>query len=177
MQRKHIGRKVVSEYRGFGLGIAFLGMMMAAATNASATILYATEPLSSSSAQIVRLDTSTNAVTVVLPPQSTLIDSLFFDPSGRLIFSEQFAGLVRALDLNTNTVTTLASGLPFPADMALDPSLTSFLVSNVGVSNPNNIDRVSLAGVLLGSLSITGAPNGIIYDNLGRLFVNVTTLQ
>ena len=150
-----------------------LGLLFDATTNASAAILYATEPFSSSSAQIVKLDTTTNTTTVVLPPQSTDLDSLFFDPAGRLIFSEQFAGVVQALNLNTNTVTTLASGLPFPADMVLDPSQTSFLVSNVGVNSPNNIDRVSLTGGVLGTLSVTGTPNGIVYDNTGRLFVNV----
>ncbi|MBV8772453.1 MAG: PEP-CTERM sorting domain-containing protein [Deltaproteobacteria bacterium] len=160
--------------RTFFFTAVILGMIAAITTNASATILFATEPVSSSSAEIVKLDTTTSAVTVVLPPQSTLIDSLFFDPTGRLIFSEQYAGVVLALDLETDTVTTLASGLPFPADMVLDPTLTSFLVSNVGVNNSNNISRVSLTGGLLGSLSIAGYPNGIIYDNLGRLFVNVT---
>ena len=111
-----------------------------AAPHASATILFATEAAGPANAagiapfNIVRLDTVAHTETVVLN-QSTNIDSLFFDPAGRIIFSEQFANKVLAFELNTSTATTLAGqaqGLLTPENMALDPSGTSFLVSNIG---------------------------------------------
>jgi sugar lactone lactonase YvrE len=99
------------------------------------------------------------------------LDSLFFDPSGRIVFSELDDGTVAAYNPNTHTTVDLATGLASPIDMALEPSLTSLLVSD---STSNSLGRVSLAGGLIGTLHLGGRPDGVTYDAAGHLFVNVS---
>jgi sugar lactone lactonase YvrE len=100
------------------------------------------------------------------------LDSLFFDPSGRVIFDELDNGTVRAFNPNTNSNVLLASGIGQPIDLALEPNKTSFLVSD---ANNNRLDRVSLMGGILGSLSLGGRPDGVTYSANGNLFVNVSS--
>jgi DNA-binding beta-propeller fold protein YncE len=120
---------------------------------------------------IYSVDTVTHAVTTVFTAPSAL-DSLIFDPTGRIIYSELNSGTVAAFNPNTHTNVNLATGLASPIDLALEPTLTSVLVSD---ASSNQLSRVSLAGGLLTNLSLGGRPDGVIYDGTGRLFVNVSS--
>lgn len=125
---------------------------------------------------------SDNTVTHVVKPvfnTGNAIDSLFFDPNGRIIYDELHAGKVLAYDIATGTNTTLFSQAGSqPIDMALEPGKTSFLVAD---ANNAQIDRISLSGGLIDRLNVqytpghAGRPDGIIYSPSGQLFVNVST--
>jgi sugar lactone lactonase YvrE len=148
---------------------------LAMCQSASASTVYAT---SINTGIIYSNDTVTHVVTPVFNTGHQ-IDSLFFDPSGRIIYDELFDGVVLAYDTVTHTNTTLFSQAGSQLiDLALEPSLTSFLVSD---ANNNRLDRISLAGGLINSLNVqyapgqAGRPDGVIYDSSGRLFVNVST--
>ncbi len=142
-------------------------VVLVSARPASATLLYAT---SISTNTIYTVDTATHAITPYLNVGVNL-DSIFFDPSGRLVYSELNNGRVQAHNPANNTTVTLASGLTAPIDMALEPNGTSFLVSN----STNALVRISLAGGVLGSINVGLRPDGIIYDPSGHLFVNLST--
>jgi streptogramin lyase len=153
------------------VGLLTVVVVLTVARPASADTLFVT---SVSSGNIFTVDTATHVVTPAFNVGPDL-DSLIFDPSGRIIYSALNNNIVGAFNPMTNSNVTLASsvnGVHGPIDLALDPSKTSFLVSN-----SNNLLRVSLAGGVLGSPLSTGGlrPDGIIYDTSGRLFVNVST--
>jgi sugar lactone lactonase YvrE len=145
---------------------------------ASAELLYAT---SVTSGTISIDNTTTGVVTPFYNDKSGAdLDSLFFDPSGRIIYDRRQAGVVRAYDpvSGTNVRLYKESGSQL-IDMALEPSKTSFLVSD---ANNDRLDRISLSGSgLITSLNVmytstqAGRPDGVIYDAAGRLFVNVST--
>lgn len=146
-----------------------LGMgVFALSGSARAELIYAT---SINTDQVFTVDTTTHVLTPIFNAGVPL-DSLFFDPSGRLIYSELDNGTVSALNVTTLSHVTLATGLTAPIDMALEPSLTSFLVSD----STANLVRISLSGSgVINHLSLGLRPDGVIYDNTGRLFVNVST--
>jgi sugar lactone lactonase YvrE len=142
---------------------------------ASADTIYAT---SISTGVIYSDDTVTHVVTPVFNTGHD-IDSLFFDPSGRIIYDELTEGRVLAYNPATGTNVTLFSQPGSqPIDLALEPSLRSFLVSD---ANHGQIDRISLSGGLIDRLNVSyapgqaGRPDGIIYSPSGQLFVNVST--
>jgi DNA-binding beta-propeller fold protein YncE len=163
----------MSGNRGF-LWVSSCALLAAAATlelapPTSAEVVYAT---SINTGIIYTVDSSTHTVTPFFNAGADL-DSLFFDPSGRIVFSELDNGIVAAFNPNTNSRVNLATGLAQPIDMALEPNLTSFLVST---ASSNNLTRVSLSGGVLGTLGLGGRrPDGVIYDASGRLFVNTST--
>jgi streptogramin lyase len=149
---------------------------LAACRPAAAATVFAT---SISTGIIYSDDTVTHVVTPVLNTGNGL-DSLFFDPSGRIIYDELNAGTVMVYNPTTATNTTLFSQAGSqPIDLALEPSQTSFLVSD---ANNNQLDRISLSGGLINRLNTfytttgqAGRPDGIIYTPTGQLFVNVST--
>jgi streptogramin lyase len=143
---------------------------------ASAELVYAT----SISTGVIYVDnTSTHTVTPVFNTGQEL-DSLFFDPSGRIIYDQLFEGKVLAYDPNTKTNSLLYSQPGSQLiDLALEPNQKSFLVSD---ANNDQLHRISLNGGLINSLNVhygtsgqSGRPDGIIYDSKGDLFVNVST--
>ncbi len=148
---------------------------LAVCRSAPAETIYAT---SISTGIIYSDDTVTHVVTPVFHTGNEL-DSLFFDPSGRIVYDQLTAGKVFAYDpaTSTNVLLYSQSGTQ-PIDMALEPSQTSFLVSD---ANHNQLDRISLAGGLINRLDVqytpghSGRPDGIIYGPSGQLFVNVST--
>ena len=80
---------------------------------------------------------------------------------------------VLAYDPHSHSNVVLATGLGSPIDLALEPNQTSFLVSDQAT---NSLRRVRLSGGVQGSpLSLSGRPDGIIYDSASRLFVNVSS--
>ena len=140
--------------------------MLALPGPADAALIYAT---SVNSTDVFTVNTVTHAVTPVFNAGVDM-DSLFFDPSGRIVYSALNNGLVGAFNPVTLSNSNLATGLNAPIDMALEPSLTSFLVSD----SSSHLVRISLSGSgVITSLNVGSRPDGIIYDNTGRLFVNV----
>jgi sugar lactone lactonase YvrE len=132
-----------------------------------AETLYAT---SINTGQIYSVDTVTHTVLPIFNAGVSL-DSLIFDPAGRIVYSELNNGTVAAFNPTTNTTVTLATGLATPIDLALEPSNTSVLVSD---STSSRLSRVNLAGGVGGTLLLGGRPDGVIYDAAGDLFVNVS---
>ncbi len=142
---------------------------------ASAGTVYAT---SISTGTIYRDDTVTHIVTPVFNTGAD-VDSLFFDPSGRIIYDQLNAGKVLAYNPTTGTNVTLFSQSGSQLiDLALEPGRTSFLVSD---AKNDQVDRISLTGGLIDRLNIfyasgqQGRPDGVIYSPTGQLFVNVST--
>jgi sugar lactone lactonase YvrE len=133
----------------------------------SAEILYAT---SINSGQIFSVDTVAHTATPAFNSGVSL-DSLFFDPAGRIIYSELNNGTVSAFNPNTNTNVSVATGLTAPIDMTLEPNGTTFLVSD----STSHLVRINLSGGVVNSLNVGGRPDGVVYDPTGRLFVNVST--
>lgn len=150
-----------------GVGCLAVVVVLASARPAPAAMLYAT---SITAGQIYSVDTVTGTVTPVLNTGHAL-DSLIFDPSGRIVYTELNDGIVNAFNPTTHATTTLATGLNGPIDLALEPGQGSVLVSTT-----NSLTRVSLSGGILGTVSTGGLrPDGVIYDGSGNLFVNLST--
>jgi streptogramin lyase len=134
---------------------------------ARADILYGT---SVDGSFLFRADTSTASVTTILNTLSGA-DSLVFDTTGRIIYSQIYSGSVRRYDPFASTDVLIASGLQLPADLALEPGGGSVLVSEYG---GGVIDRINLTTLASSQLS-TGLinPEGTVYDSSGRLFANI----
>ena len=131
-----------------------------------ADLLYAT---SINTGIIYSVNTVTHAVTPVFNTGAPL-DSLFFDPSGRIVYSQLDNGTVKAFNPVTLSNVTLASGLTSPIDMALLPDDT-FVVSD----STANLVRVSLFGLgVLSSANVGSRPDGVIAMPDETLYVNVS---
>lgn len=120
---------------------------------------------------ISQWNTSTNTVTpVATSANGGGLDSLIFDNQGDLIYSIIGTNSIGIFNLNTHTNRILANGGNFNgvADMALEPSGATFLVSN---AFDGSIDRVNIATGAATTLYNGGLrPDGVTYDNSGHLF-------
>jgi DNA-binding beta-propeller fold protein YncE len=136
---------------------------------APADMLFAT----SDQARLDQINTSTNQVTTILNTAGG-VDGLVIDLSGRLIYSLNGLGQVRRFNPSTNSDELLASGsngLSAPLDLALEPGGNSALVSDF---NAGKIFRINLTTKNVTTLgTYGGTPEGIAYDNSGRLFANL----
>jgi hypothetical protein len=116
-------------------------------------------------------DTSINAVTPFTTTPLASLDSLIFDPQGNIIYNSFFGNQIGVYNPSTGVHSILVGpgrGLVGPADMALDPSGASFLVSNAG---DGSIARVNLTTGAVTPVYTGGLrPDGLTYDNNGRLF-------
>ena len=140
-------------------GSLFVGRVQAAT-------LYAT---SISGSQIDKVDTVANSVTTYLNTPSAA-DSIIFDASGNVIYTELYTGQVIRYNPNTTISTTLASSLSTPADMVLEPGGNSMLVSEF---SGGNIDRITFSPQTVTTLSTgLGNPEGLAYDG-SKLFANI----
>jgi hypothetical protein len=150
---------------GVVLGLLFLS------TLAQADTAYIT-----GSAGIYQWDTTTNTATA-LPGSPTGLDSDIFDTHGNIIYSDISNGSVGLYNPTThmNTVLNPNAG-PGVADMALDPSGTSFLVSDAFGSTITRVDLTT--GAIIGTLNVGTRPDGLAYDNSGDLYavLNTTTV-
>jgi streptogramin lyase len=133
------------------------------------TILYAT---SQNVSQIYSVDVTTNTVTPLFSTTSPA-DSLIFDTQGNIIYSLNQIGQVWSYNPNTHVNTMLVnfgSGTS-PADLALEPGGNSVLVS---LFSTGQIERINLATHAVSQLGTYGGnPEGVTYDNAGRLFANL----
>src|SRR5712692_10588835 len=152
---------------GFATLLAGVTVLGAQTQPARATVLFAT---SFAGSQIVSANTATNVVTTVLNTPSGP-DSLLFDSSGRIIYSQLNTGTVRRFDPSTNSDVQLASGLNLPVDLALEPGGNSVLVSQGGGGAITRINLTTLVVTTLGTYG--GNPEGLAYDSTGRLFANL----
>ncbi len=152
--------------KGAVLMVAASALLLSGARPTKAETIYAT---SVTTGVLNSVNTTTGIVTPV-GNAGVDLDSLFFDPSGRVIYSALDNGFVGAYNLSTHSNVTLASGLNGPLDMALTPGQTSFYVSD---SNSNQLSLVSLAGGVLNTLSLGGRPDGVAFAG-NNLFVNVS---
>ena len=142
----------------------FIGWLVV--SRAQAATLYAT---SISGSQIDKVDTVANSVTTYLDTPSAA-DSIIFDSSGNVIYTELYTGNVVKYDPNTTISTSLASGLSTPADMVLEPGGNSMLVSEF---SSGNIDRITFSPNSVTTLSTgLGNPEGLAYDG-NKLFANI----
>jgi streptogramin lyase len=152
--------------RGFPVLVVLFAALGTPPPPANADVIFAT---SLEGAQIVRVDTATNAVTPIF--SGVQADSLMFDTSGRIIYTAINQGQVRRFDPNTNSDVLLAGGLNMPADMILEPGGNTMLVSEF---NGGKIDRINLTTLGLSLLgTYGGTPQGLAYDSQGRLFANL----
>src|SRR5262249_14226079 len=102
---------------------------------------------------------------------STAVDSLVFDPMGRIIYTALNAGQVRRFNPVTMVDQLLASGFSMPADLALEPGGNSVLVSEFGGGRIDRIDLTTNNVTVLATVG--GNPEGLAYDGTGRLFANL----
>lgn len=147
---------------GVVLGLLFLS-----------TIAQADTAFLTGSGGIYQWDTTTNTVTL-LPGSPTGLDSDIFDTHGNIIYSQISTSAVGLYNPTThvNTILNLNAG-PGVADMALDPSGNSFLVSDAFGST---ITRVDLAtGAITDVLNVGTRPDGLAYDNSGDLYAVLGT--
>ncbi len=158
------------------LTVAVLSLFLIGSERASGTVLYATSYFSSTSSQaIYRVDTITTPPSVVLTyPTLQSPDSLIFDTTGKIIYTALSAAQVRTYDpsnpnplLADSVIKTLPAGSS-PADLVLEPSGQTILVS---LSTGHEIDRITLAShSIINQFSQSDNPEGLAYDNAGRLF-------
>jgi len=148
--------------------LAFLATSPAAHAS---TIVYAT-----AGPEIYAWNTGTNAISPVFPSATGgYIDSIILDTTGDLIYTIIGSQSIGKFNFSTLSNTVLASGGNFynPADMVLDPSLTTFLVSN---AMGDTIDRVNIAtGATTTFYSGALETDGLAYDSSGDLFAVLGT--
>lgn len=156
-------------------GIAAALSAIAMIPSAPAVTLFAT---SYEGQRIVQVDTVTNTVTLIrdTAPAGYSPDSLLFDGSGNIVYTALAGGTVQRYNPSTLVDTQLAPGLNNPSDLALEPSGTSVLVSDL---NSNVIRRVNLTGgtTVLTTLPLGSHSDGLAYTTTGRLFAAVDNSQ
>ncbi len=158
-------------------------MVLGTQGRATAALLYGA---SGAGNTIFMVDTTTGVVSNSFTTPNPNPDDLLALGAGRVLYLDQgftgredqpapFTGQVRMHNFTTGADSLIASGFSRPADLALDPSGQNVYLTESS-SNSGRIDRVNLATgavtVLPGNF---GAPNGIIFDNAGRLFVDIGT--
>ena len=100
-------------------------------------------------------------------------DSLLFDNNKNIIYTNLQTGQVRRFNTTTHTDTLIAGGFSDPADLSLEPGGGSLLVSDFA---GGQIFRINLTTNAVTTLGVYGGnPQGLAYDNVGRLFANLGT--
>jgi DNA-binding beta-propeller fold protein YncE len=153
---------------GFALAVSALLMSPAARVSAG-QVLYVT---SESSQQVLRVDTGTNTVTPVFNTVGTP-DSLLFDTSTDIVYTNLQTGQVRGFNLTTHMDRLIAGGFSDPADVALEPGGASILMSDFLGGKVYRINLTTNAVSPLGNYG--GNPQGLAYDGVGRLFAVLGT--
>jgi sugar lactone lactonase YvrE len=148
------------------LAAVILSIVSIVSGRAQAAELYAT---SIAGSQIDKVDTVANTVTTYLNTPSAA-DSIMFDSTQRVIYTQLFSGQVRRFDPTNSTDVAIAGGFNEPADITLEPGGQTMLVSEfLG----GKIDRVNLTTNAVSTLLAPGAnPEGLAYDG-ARLFANL----
>lgn len=150
---------------------AALVLLLGGAAQARAEILYATSQRGSQIG-IWKVDTIADTSSLLFRTKQ-VPDSLIFTSNGNILYSALDANQVRLINTKTGADSFVAS-VPFtPLDLALDPGGKSVLVSDY---NHGSISRVNLITGAVGTRVFPGSqPEGLAYDNQGRLFANLGT--
>lgn len=149
-------------------GLAALMVVLSWAGRASAEVLYVT----TTTGQIYAVDTTTNTLTPVFTPAG-VPDSLMFATNGNIIYTLILNGQVRQYNPTTSTDTLIATGFNEPADVALEPSGTSMLVSEFFGGKIDRINLLTNSTTTLGTYG--GNPQGLAFDSAGHLFAVLGT--
>jgi sugar lactone lactonase YvrE len=120
--------------------------------------------------RIVKVDTGTNSVTTVFNTVGTP-DSLVFDTSGDILYTNLGSGQVRMYNPNTLADTLIAGGFSDPADLILEPGGGTILVSDFAGGTITRVNLTTHVKTVLGNYG--GNPEGLAYDSAGRLFANL----
>ena len=149
---------------------AFAALILTVGSASADTVIYAT---SRENSQLLKVNLTTNMVTVIKttginPPDSMVVDSL-----GRLIYdlTDPLASELHRFDPIANTDTVLATGangLSDPQDIVLEPGGNSVLVSNflTGTITRTNLTTLVTTTLVAGVVH----PEGLAYDGAGNLF-------
>jgi hypothetical protein len=100
-------------------------------------------------------------------------DSLLFDANKNIIYTNLQTGQVRRFNTTTHVDSLIAGGFNDPADLCLEPGGGSLLVSDFLAGIIYRINLTTNAVSILGNYG--GNPQGLAYDNLGRLYANLGT--
>jgi hypothetical protein len=120
--------------------------------------------------EILTVDTVTHTAVVKFTSTTTYIDSLVFEPNGDLLYSTLTDGTVHQVNLSTQVDTVIATGFTDAADIMLDPSGTTFLLSD---RSGDKVDRVTISnGNVATFLNPATSVQGLVYDG-SRLFAVV----
>jgi hypothetical protein len=179
--------RLISASRKGALTVAVLSLFLFRNERAGATLLYATASAPDSHIYTDQSLIPSSQVPYFLAALSP--DSLMFDTMGRILYTAISAGQVRIIDVNANPQDSLIAPQPgnpllnHPADVLLEPGGHTMLVSEFGLIllGGGKIDRIDLVSP---SHPITqlwppsngsgsGNPEGLAYDNVGRLFANL----
>jgi uncharacterized repeat protein (TIGR01451 family) len=119
---------------------------------------------------ITQLDAATgNSINLLNSSQT--VDSLVFDQSGDIVYTEFENGKLGIFNPKTNSNKILAT-LPGPADLALDPDGKSVVVNCEFDQTTKRVDLNTGDVTTLASNILPGTPGGgIAYDEQGHLFV------
>lgn len=152
----------------FLFGLAAMALLRYGIVPASAgQLLYVT---SISGQQVLTADTGTNALTTVFHTMGQP-DSLLFDTSGNIIYTNLGSGQVRRFNTVTHVDTLIAGGFIDPADLVLEPGGGSILMSDFLGGRIYRINLTTNAVTVLGNYG--GNPQGLAYDAGGNLFANL----
>ena len=146
-------------------GIAWMSaLVLLIALSSSAQQLYvANEPLES----LQLLDLNTSKVTTLYKVGARL-DDLILNSAGQLIYSSPDTGTVYLYDPTTGQNTTLASGLSYPRDLAIEPGGQTMLIA---LYTPGEIVRFNFAtGTTTMLVKNLKSCDGIAYDPYGNLY-------
>ncbi len=152
---------------GQGLFVLVLAFAFAPQSFGADTILYATD-LGPPQPRIwaVNITTGINTLVTNIPPGHGRADSLIFDASGNILYGLLDNGELGSFNPTTHTNTILVTGLGSPADLTLEPSKTSVLISDYS--------HGKILRYVLGAPSFTVLANfnptfnrvdGLTYDN------------
>jgi len=157
------------------VGVAVLGVMVTPTIAAAETIyLTARQTTSSLTADtIYSLDTVSLVQTTILHTPGSDFDSLVLDTAGRIVYDVENTAQLRRVNTNGSGDTFIGGTGQTPKDMVLDPGGATVTLSE---NNSNDTARFLLSSGARTPLTNYGTnahPDGLAYDNTGRLFGNL----
>lgn len=122
--------------------------------------------------RIIKLDTVSNAETLVIQNAGSEYDSLILDLSGRIIYDVENVAQLRRVNANGSSDTFLTGTGQEPKDLALQPGGGGVLVSEHNQADIARVDLGTNTRTIFGSY--TGSiPEGLAYTPTGALFANL----
>jgi sugar lactone lactonase YvrE len=148
-----------------GIAWAWMFVLLIALSSSAQQIYIANEPLES--LQLLNLNTTPPKITTLYKVGARL-DDLVLNAAGQLIYSSPNSGTVYLYDPNSGQNTTLASGLSYPRDLAIEPGGQTMLIA---LYTPGEIVRFNFAtGATTMLVKSLKSCDGIAYDPYGNLY-------